>query len=145
MEFKVCIMNSFGDIIEKYFLKIYEFSENEIVVFSNEYIFSFEKHASELVFTYIEKLKDGRLIQYYNFDSFIAFSADSDERENINKKAISGLEKQLLLYAKTIERKYDSLLKGEESWKDEYRNFILYNPPRDVTDIKYVTYKGKCI
>ena len=52
------------------------------------------------------------------------------------------MEKQIKIYESTLKNKFDDLLKNNKSWIEEYKNFILYAPPRDVTEIKKDVYEG---
>lgn len=142
MELYKIIKENFNKMAKKYSLVIKELSDNETVIYSNDYILSFEIHSSELDFSYIERTKEGSLLQYYNFGSFIAYSTEIDTRNKVNIMEISELEKQIKIYESTLKNKFDDLLKNNKSWIEEYKNFILYAPPRDVTEIKKDVYKG---
>lgn len=142
MELYKIIKENFNKMAKKYSLVIKELSDNETVIYSNDYILSFEIHSSELDFSYIERTKEGSLLQYYNFGSFIAYSTEADTRNKVNIMEISELEKQIKIYESTLKNKFDDLLKNNKSWIEEYKNFTLYAPPRDVTEIKKDVYEG---
>lgn len=138
MELYKVIKEDFNEIAKNYALVIQELSENETVIYSSDYIFSFEMHASELELSYIERTKEGKLLQYYNFGSFIAYVTDPTTRDRINKMKISDLEKQIKIYEITLKNKFVDLLKNDKLWMKAYEKFILYAPPRDVTEIKKI-------
>ena len=54
MELYKIIKENFNKMAKKYSLVIKELSDNETVIYSNDYILSFEIHSSELDFSYIE-------------------------------------------------------------------------------------------
>lgn len=138
MELYKIIKEDFNEIANNYSLVIEELSENEIVIYSNDYILSFEMHSAELDLSYIERTEEGRLLQYYNFGSYIAHIAEPDTRNKVDIMRISNLEKQIKLYEITLKNKLIDLLKNDKSWIKTYENFLLYAQPRDVTEIKKI-------
>ena len=138
MELYKVIKEEFKDIAKKYTLAIKELSDNETVVYSNDYIVSFEMHSSELDLSYIERTEEGRQLQYYNFGSFIAYLTEPDTRNEVNMMELSSLEKQIKIYQTTLKNKFVDLLENNKLWMEEYKKFILYAPPRDITEIKKI-------
>jgi hypothetical protein len=57
----------------------------------------------------------------------------------------SKLKIELELLAHTLEKKWGELLMGGNKWIQEYENFMLYIPARNVTRLKGKSYKGKCL
>lgn len=141
------VIHAFESIIKKYNLQSSIISEEEVVLFSDKYILSFLRHSGELQMVYIEKKEDGDLYAYYNIDSFIANSVSDEARMQIKErlKRESKTEIHLTLIAYTLEKKWDDLLLGGKEWIKEYQNFLLYIPPRNVTQLLEKRYKGKCI
>ena len=146
MELKEIVIYAFESIIKKYNMQSSIISENEVVLFSDKYILSFLRHSGVLELVYIEKKEDGELYQY-NIDSFIANSISEEARMQIKErlKEESKTEKDLALLAYTLEKKWDDLLLGGKEWIKEYKNFLLYIPARNVTQLIEKKYKGKCI
>ncbi len=146
MELIEIVMHAFESIIKKYNLQSSIISEEEVVLFSDKYILSFLRHSGELEMVYIEKKEDGDLYAYCNIDSFIANSVSDEARMQIKErlKKESKTEIDLTLIAYTLEKKWDDLLLGGKEWIKEYQNFLLYIPPRNVTQLEK-RYKGKCI
>ena len=146
MELQEIVIHAFENIITKYNLQSSIISENEVVLFSDNYILSFLRHSNELEMVYVEKKEDGELYQY-NIDSFIANSISDEDRlqikERFQKK--SQAEIYLELLAHTLEKKWNDLLLGGKEWIKEYQNFLLYIPARNVTQLTEKKYKGKCI
>lgn len=137
MDFVNKVICAFGTIMKKYNLQAKYISNNEVILFSSKYVLSFLFHSSELELVYIEKREDGELYQY-NIDSFIANSISEEDRiclnENLQER--SRIDKELILLAFTLEKKWDELLSGGKDWIKEYQNFILFIPPRNVTKLK---------
>ena len=146
MELIEIVIHAFESIIKKYNMQSSIISENEVVLFSDKYILSFLRHSGELEMVYIEKKEDGDLYQY-NIDSFIANSISEEARMQIKErlKKESKTEIDLALLAYTLEKKWDDLLLGGKEWIKEYQNFLLYILARNVTQLKEIKYKGKCI
>ena len=146
MELQEIVIHAFENIITKYNLQSSIISENEVVLFSDNYILSFLRHSDELEMVYVEKKENGELYQY-NIDSFIANSISDEDRlqikERFQKK--SQAEIYLELLAHTLEKKWNDLLLGGKEWIKEYQNFLLYIPARNVTQLIEKKYKGKCI
>ena len=137
MDFENKVICAFGTIMKKYNLQAKYISNNEVILFSSKYVLSFLLHSSELELVYIEKREDGELYQY-NIDSFIANSISEEDRiclnENLQER--SRIEKELILLAFALGKKWDELLSGGKDWIKEYQNFILFIPPRNVTKLK---------
>ena len=146
MELENSIKKFFEKIIEIYNLRISIISENEVVLFSDNYILSFLLHSAELELVYIEKRENKELYQY-NIDSFITYSISDEDRMKIKSFLInvSKLELELGLLAYILEKKWGELLLGGNRWIQEYENFMLYIPARNVTRLKEKSYKGKCL
>lgn len=137
MDFGNKVICAFDKIIKKYNLHAKIISNNEVVLFSLKYVLSFLLHSSELELVYIEKRSDGELYQY-NIDSFIANSISEEDRIflEVNLKERSKIEKELILLACTLEKKWDELLLGGKDWIRDFQGFILFIPPRNVTKLK---------
>ncbi|WP_033165536.1 hypothetical protein [Clostridium sp. KNHs205] len=146
MELENLLKKLFEKIIETYNLGISIISENEVVLFCDKYILSFLLHSAELEMVYIEKRENEELYQY-NIDSFITYSISDEDRLRIKSFLINGskLELELGLLAYTLEKKWGELLLGGNRWIQEYENFMLYIPARNVTRLKEKSYKGKCL
>ena len=146
MELQEIVIHAFENIITKYNLQSSIISENEVVLFSDNYILSFLRHSDELEMVYVEKKENGELYQY-NIDSFIANSISDEDRmqikERFQKKSQAEIDLELL--AHTLEKKWNDLLLGGKEWIKEYQNFLLYIPARNVTQLIEKKYKGKCI
>lgn len=138
MELFNVVEDEFNDIAQKYSLCIKELSENETIIYSNDFILSFEIHASELSLSYIEMTQDGRMIQYYNIGSFIAYLASSDVRDEVSLMEISNMEKQIKIYHITIKNNFEDLFANSKAWLNDYKKFFLSVSPRDVTEIKKI-------
>lgn len=146
MELEKIVTHAFESIIKKYSMQSSIISENEVVLFSDKYILSFLRHSGELEMVYVEKKEDGELYQY-NIDSFIANSISEEDRMQIKERLQkeSKTEIDLALLAYILEKKWGDLLLGGKEWIKEYKNFLLYIPARNVTQLKEKKYRGKCI
>ena len=137
MELEKIVLCAFEKIIIKYNLQTTLLSENEMHLFSDKYILLFLLHSAELEMVYIEKRGDGELYQYNNIDSFILYSVSEEDRIQIKERLEnkSKIEIKLGLLACTLEKRWNELLLGGKQWMEEYQNFILYIPPRNVTKL----------
>lgn len=142
LKFDNMIKDEFSEVIKEFSLEIKKISESETIIFSEKYILSFEFHSSELDLSYIERIESGKLLQYYNFGSFVAFMTEPKERDIINAMNISELEKQIKIFENTLKNVFGDLLKGGNSWKEGYKKFVLFTLPRDVSNIKQSIYNG---
>lgn len=136
MELYEIIESEFSELAEKFSLHIKAVSNYETVLYSNDFIISFVSHASEFEVSYIEITKNGRMIEYYNFGSYIAFITSSEVREKVNSLSIDGIKKTVKICQMTINNNAQDIFINKMAWLNGYENFILYDAPRDITDFK---------
>lgn len=138
MKYGELVIQIFGKIIEKYNLQATIISDNIVDLVSSKYILEFWFHNAEDGMVYIERKENGELYEYTNFDSFIAASMSEKERANI--KAQLQYEQQiprgLECIAYALESKWVNLLSGDMKWIEEYQNFRLSAPPRNITELR---------
>lgn len=143
MKYGELVIQIFGEIIEKYNLQATIISDNIVDLIAHKYILEFWFHNAEDGMVYIERRENGELYEYRNFDSFIAASISEKDRGDIkaqlqyDQQIPRGLE--FIAYA--MESKWGNLLSGDKKWIEEYQNFRLSAPPRNVTELRKKQYK----
>lgn len=129
----------FSDIINRYGLKSIAYDSTSAAIYNSNYLMLFAYHHKEFFVAIIERTNENRLVQYYNIESFFINGVMDEQRKQIvfTYKEKGKLEIRLQLCKEVIQSKYYKIFLGDETWKEDYKNFHLALNPRDVSESEF--------
>ncbi|UHP11168.1 hypothetical protein LAX80_005145 [Listeria marthii] len=133
MSYEADFINRFQPLIEEYKLNYKVISEEELALFGSNFALVFLIHFDEVSLNYVSRDKDNSLVSYDVWSYFLHVFDDKD-RENLPKyDSVRGrVDVSFLILARGLPRHWSRVLRGDDKWLEDYKQYELAGVPRNV-------------